>query len=175
MDESKFNTILKNAFHNDGFAYKIPDPLVRQIQDKKGKPLTITSPARPFDGFAFTSQGVICWEAKFMKGYQSFAYSRITDNQLTALSVIDKVTAKYLYGSDPICFCLIILGIWEPRQGVDIFPIEINSILCDLEKGKKSIPKAELLDLKARGFYMHMPPNTRDYNMDVSFFLRCRS
>lgn len=142
MQEKDFNTILTKNFQRHGFAYKIADPMVRKVRNKRGKEIIVTSPARPFDGFAVTEYGLIYWEAKFQKTLQAFPYSSLTDNQVLSLRNI-KETVQNL-GARPI-YCVVVLGVWVPSRHIEIFSIDIDHIWSDLQKDKKSITKAELL------------------------------
>jgi len=134
MKETDLNLVIKNSFIDGGLAYKIPDP---------PQTVAVMSNPRPFDGFAVGNFGTLFWEAKFQREYKAFSFSHIQPHQIENLTKISNLKKEKVYP-------LIILGIWESRKYFDIFLFHIDFINELIKKGKSSIIKVELLELKEK-------------------------
>lgn len=133
MKESDLNLIIKNSLSQEGaFAHKISDP---------PKQVAMSFVQNPFDGFACTPNMIVYWEAKFLKGYQSFNFNSLRDHQfVNLLRIYDN--CNHL-GILSCVYPIIIIGIWSSRKFFDIYSFHITCIDFLRKENKYSILKKD--------------------------------
>ena len=149
MQESDLNRIVNKKFSSLGFSHKISDGVGG------------VSVQNPFDGFSVFQKMPWYFESKLLKSYQAFNFKKIEDHQFNSLWKIYQEIMAY---------CLILVGVYEPRKYFDLFLFDIDIIPLAKSIGKKSILKKELLLLKEKEMYipLYRDKELKDYTFDCN-------
>lgn len=134
MKESNFNSVIIKTFNSygNGWAYKIPDP--------QGI-VAVNSVKRPFDVIANYDNESYYIESKLLKNdFLNFNFKRLEDHQVWNL--------KQIKESNEYALCLVFIAYWISRKIYEFFVLDIEYILKQIGKNKKSLLKKELLELK---------------------------
>lgn len=149
MTEQDVNRIINKTFKGLGFSSKISDGKEGQFSQN------------PFDGFSVFKKMPWYWESKLLKGYQALNFKRIEEHQFDSLwKIYNEIMA----------YCLILIGVYEPRKYFDLFLFDIDTINLAKSVDKKSFLKKELLFLKEKEMYipMYRDKELKDYTFDCS-------
>lgn len=134
MKENILNKIIKDNFNKKNWAHKIADS-ANSIQMSQN----------PFDGFAYTEEFGVNWESKLIKNdYAAFnILNQLKPHQIVHLSKIREITKNW----KTLIINVVTLGIYFPRQYIEIFPFSIDFINQCIKEGKISIFKKELIEM----------------------------
>lgn len=136
-NEASLNTIISNSFSllTGGKAFKISDPAGGMGSQN------------PFDHFGVFHGCALYSESKLIKNdIQSLQFSRIEEHQIANL--------KFFKENIKNCYTLIFLGIYIPNKMKKILVFDFGFIYDQIQSGKKSFLKKELLLFLEKGMFL---------------------